>query len=304
MRILGVWIAVVSVFFIWQAIEYRGLVRRLAEAQFYEYEKYWPTLTVVALATLFSLPAIVIVWLQHRSAAKKAKDASADAIAAQRLLGTAGRLTWLFGVIALGSAGAAIVSLGLLLQVPSDREPAQSVVVGSPDSDRPADGLSTLTGSIDVLETAQFNEDLLLVKRTLYFAPVRAAAGDNAPLRYFVEVRRNDLSGDFHPIDFPEDPDNAWVWRYRVPNLSLSPYTTGVLRHNALPGEIVNLYRHAGYQVADDNYVLLRSKARIQWRYFMLAAEFALSALIAAAMAALLRAREHRIAGKLREALA
>src|SRR5688572_7403801 len=62
-RVLGFWIAVVSLFFLFQALDYRGIVALLAEWQFLHFKRYWPTLTFLAVTTLFSAPLILAVWL-------------------------------------------------------------------------------------------------------------------------------------------------------------------------------------------------------------------------------------------------
>lgn len=294
-RALLAWVVVVSLVFLWQALEYRGLVAWLAEAQFLQFDRYWPTLTFVALAAVFSLPLLLVVGLMRADQRRNDKLRAAQLDDERQLLGRTQRLYEFFLAVAIGSLAAALLCLVLMFRLPSDKGPVRSIVMGSPDAIAPLDGRATITGAVDVRETSQFNENLLLVKRTLYFAPVRTGANDKGPLRYFVEVRRDDVPPGYNRIQFPDEKDDVHAYRFRVPRLAFSPYTSGMLKRNALPGEIVHLYRYAGYEVAADNYVLFRSGDQLRWRYYMLAGQFAISAVLAGAFALYVRRRARRL---------
>jgi hypothetical protein len=292
---LGVWLALVSLFFLKQTIDYVGLIARLAEWQFLFFDRYWPTLTFLALTLLCSSPLILALWLIRARQRRDEKLGPARIDDGRILSGRLMRLQSFFMGIAVGSVTAAILSLFLMLQLPSDEGAPRSIVLGSPDAMAPGEGPAILTGSVDVSETAQFNENLILVKRTLYFAPIRSGPDDKSPLRYFVEVRRNDVRGDYNKINFPKGRDLVRLWRYEVPGLSFTPYQSGVLRRRGLPGEIANGYRYAGYQVDPDNYVLFRSKERLTWRYLVIAAEFLLTAIIAGVMTGIMWRRRRKL---------
>ncbi|MBN8818046.1 MAG: hypothetical protein J0I80_04920 [Sphingomonas sp.] len=280
-RLLGFWIALVSLYFLFQALDYRGLIGWLAELQFLHFDRYWPTLTFVAMTGLFSLPLVALVWLLRMRQRHSETFGPARVDDARIIRGRLARLQGFFAGVSAGSLVAAIIVLILRMQLPVDSGSPRSIVLGSPDAIAPVEGRAVITGSVDLDETSQFNENLLLVKRTLYFAPVRAP-GDRGPLRYFVEVKREDVKGPYNQIHFPKDKERlVHVWRFRVPGIQFTPYMQGVLRRRALPGEIVNLYRYAGYKVDDDNYVLFSAPEKLSWRYYVLAGEFALSTIIA-----------------------
>lgn len=300
-RVLGFWIAIVSLFFLFQALDYRGLIARLAEIQFLHFDRYWPTLTFVAVVTLFSLPLILAVWLLRVRQRRTESFGPARQDDLRIVKGRLARLQGFFAGVSAGSLLAAIIIVIMRLQLPSDEGMPRSIVVGSPDAIAPMEGRAVITGNVDLRETAQFNENLLLVKRSLYFAPVRASADDKGPLRYFVEVRRNDVPEGFHPIEFPKDEELVRVWRFQLSHLVFTPFMDGLLRRQALPGEIVNLYRHAGYEVDDDNYVLFSGPGKLTWRYNVLAAEFGISALISAIAAFIFGRRRRTVAKRLEE---
>jgi hypothetical protein len=294
-RALLAWVIVVSLVFLWQALEYRGLVAWLAELQFLQWDRYWPTLTFVALTTLFSTPMLLFVGLMRADQRRNDKLRAAQLDDERQLLGRTERLYEFFLAVALGSLAAVALCLFLMFRLPGERGPVRSVVMGSPDAIAPIDGRSTITGAVNLAETSQFNENLLLVKRTLYFAPVLSGNNPKEPLRYFVEVRREDVPPGYNRIAFPEEKDDVHVYRFRVPEVAFSPYMNGMLKRNALPGEIVHLYRYAGYKVAPDNFVLFRSADQLRWRYYMLAGQFAISAIIAGLFAIYVRRRRRKL---------
>ncbi|MBT2185359.1 hypothetical protein [Sphingobium nicotianae] len=304
-RVLGFWVAVVSLFFLFQSVEYRGIVAQLAEWQYLEFKRYWPALTFVALTTLFSAPLIIAVWLlrvrQRRDEGLGPARVDDGRIIRSRL----GRLQGFFMGMCAGSLLAVVIILILRLQLPSDQGTPRSIVLGSPDAIAPVEGRAVLTGTVDLSETAQYNEDLFLVKRTLYFAPIREATpgpdtAKNEPLRYFVEVRRNDVKG-YDAIKFPDQKKLVRVWRFRVPEGAFTPYLQGVLRRRALPGEMMSLYRYAGYDVDSDTYVLFSSPEKLSWHYYVLAGEFGLSALISGIAAIIFGRRKRAVTRRLQE---
>lgn len=297
LRLLGLWLALVGYYFLRQALGYRGLIADLAEYQFTHFDRYWPTFTFLALTALCTAPFIVILWL-IRERQKRSERYGPARIDDQRImLGRISRLQNFFAGVALG----ALICVGIIafqmLTLPRDDYGPRSIVIGSPDALGPADGRAVLTGSVDVGETAQFNEDLILVKRTFYFAPIRSGPTDKSPLKYFVQVRRDDARGKgrFNPIVFPQGDDKVRAWRFRVRDIAFTPYLDGVLQRGALPGEIANLYRYAGYDVDRDNYVLFSSNEPIRWRLQMLAGEFLIGATLTALVALLFARRRRKI---------
>lgn len=300
-RLLGLWLALVSFFFLQQSLNYHGLIARIAEIEFLHFDRYWPTFTFLALTTLCTAPLVIILWIIRARQRRNERLGPARIDDYRIMLGRVGRLQGFFAGISLGCLIGAGFFVLQMVMLPSDRYDPRSIVIGSPDSIGPADGRAVLTGSVDVGETSQFNEDLILVRRTLYFAPIRSGPDDKSPLRYFVQVRRNDVRGPYNPIVFPKGDDLVHAWRFRVKGISFTPYLDGVLQRGGLPGEIANLYRYAGYDVDRDNYVLYESNAPIRWRLQTLAGEFVIVAILAA-LVALYFARRRRHVRKLARA--
>lgn len=298
MQILGLWVTLVSLYFLWEAVTYRNLTGHLAEWEFLHFNRYWPTLTFLLLTFLCSAPLILPLYLIRRRQRRDERLGPARTDDLPFMLDRLSRLQSFFSGVAIGGVTAVVVILVLILQLPSDRDTPRSIVIGSLDAIAPPDARAVLTGSVQIGETAQFNENLLLVKRSLYFAPIRSGPHDKSPLRYFVQVRRTDVDNvddAYNPIHFPKRDRLVHVWRFRVPDIAFTPYLSGVLSRRALPGEVANAYHYAGYTVDRDNYVLFRSSATLAWRFEVLAAEFALVAIIASAIAWLFSWRRSRL---------
>lgn len=297
LRLLGLWLALVGYYFLRQALCYSGFIADLAEYQFLHFDRYWPTFTFLALTTLCTAPFFIILWA-IRARQKRSERYGPARVDDQRImLGRVGRLQNFFAGMSLGCVICVGIIAFQIFTLPSDAYEPRSIVIGSPDALGPADGRAVLTGAVDIGETAQFNEDLILVKRTFYFAPIRSGPQDKSPLKYFVQVRRDDVRGKgrFNPIVFPEGDDKVRAWRFRVRNIAFTPYVNGVLQRGALPGEIANLYRYAGYDVDRDNYVLFSSNEPIRWRLQMLAGEFLIAAILTALVALLFNRRRRKI---------
>jgi len=297
LRFLGLWLALVGYYFLREALSYRGFVADLAEYQFTHFDRYWPTFTFLALTALCTAPFFAVLWI-IRARQKSSEHYGPARVDDQRImLGRVGRLQNFFAGVSIGC----LICVGLIafqaLTLPSDKFGPRSIVIGSPDALGPADGRAVLTGTVDVGETAQFNEDLIVVKRTFYFAPIRSGPNDTSPLKYFVQVRRVDPKGQgrFNPIVFPQGDDKVRAWRFHVKGIAFRPYMDGVLQRGALPGEIANLYRYAGYDVDRDNYVLFSSNEPIRWRLQMLAGEFLIASILSALVALLFTRRRRKI---------
>ncbi|MBN8829428.1 MAG: hypothetical protein J0G94_02085 [Sphingomonadales bacterium] len=298
-RLLGFWIVLVGLFFLFQALNYRGLAGFLAEWQFLLFDRYWPTLTLLFLTTLFSLPPIILVWILRVRQRRKERSATGYIDNRRIVQGKFARTESFFLGACAGGLLAAVIVLILSLQLPSDEGLPREIELGKPEAIAPVEGRAVLRGNVDLSETAQFNEDLLLVKRTLYFAPIRPPH-DTGPLRYFVEVRRENVP-DYDDIRFPKDERLVKVWRFRVPNQTFTPYTNGLLRRHGLPGEIATLYRLAGHKVHYDNYVLFSSLEQLTWRYYVLAGEFFVWAVLAAIGAFIFGRRRRAVERRIRE---
>jgi hypothetical protein len=257
-RLLGLWVFLVLLYFLWEASEYRGLYALLSEWQFEQFGHYLPVLTFAFLAILFGSPA---AWL-FRARRRADRPVLGDRTGRAAAIATGSNFRRILFAFSGGLLGAALVTLLWTLTLPRMAPTTRIITVGAPDSIAPARGPATLRGHILYTRTAAFAQDLWITRRGVRFAPVLAAAGQERPrtIRYFVELL---------PTDVP-DP--------RMEQAVLE--RSGVLLRDALPGSIVRLYRYAGYTVESPYHVLYASGRTIRWPYYVTAVQLAVAALI------------------------
>ena len=257
-----VWVVLITLIFLWQALAYRGLVGLVAEWQFNEFGDYRPVLTYLVFTLLLG-PLPLLLFRRRRRPAREGPQQSvlSDYAAAQ---GSALRFLKSLYVLAILAFGAAVICLVAMWWLPSDTGPIQRINASDTLSANPKEGATELGGKIIYNSTSAFDENLWFVRHSTRFAPLIGDGTDETAIRYFVELSPSSRSAT----------TNAGVRR-------------GILKRNALPGELLRLYRYAGFRVFPDHYVLFNSTDTMRWPYLMTAIELAgcgLLILIAAAI--------------------
>ncbi len=249
-QVLLGWAAIVALIALWQTLTYSGAVAIAAEWQFDRFGRYFPALTLIVLAALFGSP---VLFLLRRRPRRHDDPGVALAIAAERQACLLLRiLLWLAGGFCL----AALVALALVLFLPATTGAPLRVTVGAPGSISPDEGPTRLVGAVQYDRTSAFDGNLLLFRRSFRFAPVQPIGRPSSDLRYFIE-----LGPDEHIAP-------------------VSAERTGILRRGSLPGEIIRLYRYAGYELTKPHYVLYQSRTSMRWPYYVTAAHLAFVALV------------------------
>lgn len=273
-RILGIafWAipGIIALWLFWLAITYRGLIALAAEWQFNAIGRYYPTMTYLVLASIVFSPVVAALWWRRRRARRAAETAGNEGLAATVAEGAT-------GVILLSIAGAlglvALLSLIMMLTLPGGRQDkADILIVGAPGSSSPPTGATALRGYVLFDRVAAFDEDLWLVRRSVRFAPVFAAGQRDRVVRYFVELP-------------PSERNEA------IPSLATR---RGTLKQGGLPGEVIRLYRYAGFRIEQPYYVLFASRESMRWPYLVVAAQAALAGLLFFAGGWLLRYRTRK----------
>ncbi|WP_375401959.1 hypothetical protein [uncultured Sphingomonas sp.] len=261
-RTLGfsLWLALVSLFLLWQAATYRGFMSLVGEWQFNAFGRHYPTFNYVVLVFLLGLPGYLL-FLRPRKPRREERPESALMRSATAFLKA------LFGVAA-GLGGAMLLVALLLLFLPRESGELQRIDLSRPLVAQPHDGPAILSGDIIYERTAGFDEDLLVARRSFRFTPVIGVGNEPGDLRFFVQLP-------------PADE------RTRRGVRSVK----GVLKRNGLPGEIVRLFRYAGYRLDEPHYVLFAEPAAMRWPYRTALAQFAVGAVLALLFALLQRRR-------------
>lgn len=265
-RIAGfsIWLALVAVILLWQAASYRGIMSLVGEWQFNGFGRHYPTFNYVLLVFLLCLPGYLL-FLRPRPQEGREGPASLLLRSATALLKA------LLGVAA-GLGAAVLIVLVVMLFLPRESGEVQRIDLSRPALTLPREGPTTITGDIIYERTAGFDEDLLLARRSFRFAPLVGPQDEEGRLRFFVQ---------FAPVDERTRGGTSTV--------------SGVLKRDGLPGEVVRLFRYAGYELDDPHYVLFTESAAMRWPYLTAMAQFAVGALLALLFALLQRRRIRRV---------
>jgi hypothetical protein len=268
-RVVIAWIIplLLSLWLLWQTVNYRGLIALAAEWQFNIFGRYYPTLTFLLLALIVFSPLIIWSAVMRRRRSKSEDAADLDPVARRQRGALAVLRLLIAAAIAVGVIG--LIALLSLAALPSSSGTVQQVSAGGLGQTLPREGPTALTGTVVFDRTTAFDEDLWFVGRSVRFAPMIGRAEDGRRLRFFVELPANERN---------DNPPQFMTRR-------------GILQRGGLPGEVLRLYRYVGYQVDEPYYVLFASRASMRWPHLMVAGESALAALLILIAAVLVRAR-------------
>lgn len=249
---LWTWIVIASLYFLWENTVAQGVANWLLERQYGELGAFRPTSTLFGLFLLVGLPAIALFFLywrrQHRRTRQEPADPVGFASVHRRLL-----------LMVAGVAGAgAIISLLLMLGLPTTDGPIRPIAASGPPGAELPDGATRLTGPRPVGPKVRYVVRLPWGERVTYYVPVPGDAGTGT--RLFVQL----------------DSDGA------VP-----AEIAGLTARNALPPSVRNLFANLGIRAPGPHYVLFTQPAELRRPYLLAAAQCALAGLIVLFFAAL-----------------
>lgn len=265
--VFSIWVALVALYFLWETAHYRGLVALLGEWQFTNFGRYLPTFTYALVVFVLTVPGMLLFRRPRRSRSgeETARVIYSGTVFTRALAGVAG-----------GLAIAAVVALLAMATLPSSQGPVQRVAVQPNNAAVAREGATELRGVVDYERTAAFDADLLASRYSRRFAPVLAPNQTATTLQYFVELP---------PVDGPYDARMATL--------------TGVMRQGGLPGELIRLYRYAGYEIDRPYFVLFINPDTMRRPYLVAALQLAIGAILAAVLALLQRRRVQRLQHRL-----
>ncbi len=262
----------IFLFLLPQSVFYRGLVSLLAEWQFSWFGNYLPILTVILPVLILTLLLLLIFWLIFRLRKKDDQDEPELSLAEQAKNALAkARMSMLsFFVLTALSFIAVIVTLALMIALPSDSGKVQKISVGSIPFTEPKEGRAELDGVLDWQKLATIKRNLVFASQRTYFIPIVSQIADRKSTRYFVQVFRPEfvLPRNQMPGRVPEREHLLEQGLITPTKDGPSGLVSGVLRQDGLPDEIVMLYEKAGLTVHPDHHVLYRKASDMRWPYW------------------------------------
>ena len=228
------WVALVSIVLLWQKVNYWGLFAFAAELQFNAFGSYRPAFTYLSLVALLCAPLLLLPFSRWRELRLKQASLSPDVRMSLMIGATSRWIKTSFGAAIAVAVVAFAIALSALL-LPSANGPVSQITL-SDEAAPPPLGPVVLSGRLLSNKTSVFNEDFFVLRRNNRFAPMVAEGADQTVLHYFVEL----------PVGAPVVQKDAKGER------------KGILRRGGLPGELVRLYRYAGFRI-DPNYHVLFS---------------------------------------------
>lgn len=264
----GLFIAVVALVGIWLGWNYAGLMHWLGELEFRLFNRWHPAITVLSLA---AIPALVWrgwIWLRRRrrrAAGQRQSDAAARARTLLYL-----RALQLLLIAAAGVALAlAMAAMVQFLSLPDTDAPPRPLNVERIEAFK--EGPVQLQSMRTIGPLARYEEGLFGIGPDYWFVPVvsrHTALGPEFTLFAEVEGRRDALLTADH---------------------------AGILRHDALPRELIVLYRSYGMRVSDTASVVYLDRASLQRGTLFFLFEALLAAAITLIFAAYARRRIRRL---------
>jgi hypothetical protein len=244
------WMIVVAIVLLWQTVSYRGAMAVVGEWQYNTFGRQYPTFNFVFLVFALTLPGYLL-FLKPRTRSSSEQPEAATFRSALTLLKV------MFGA-AIGFGAATLVTLAVMLTLPGSTGVVQRIDLANPNLLPPREGPTQISGSIIYERTAGFDEDLLLTRRTYRFAPIVGSRQNANDVQFFVQIP---------PVDDQSRRGTTTM--------------NGVLKRNGLPGELVRLFRYAGFNLTEPHYVLYAEPTAMRWPYLMTMVQFMIGALLA-----------------------
>lgn len=229
----ALWIALVSGYMAWGAINHSGLYRWLADLQVAQTGGYYPRWTGIIPALLLCAPAL---WFLRRLADQAAAAQPAGPAAEAQRIGRTARITASAGIVA------GIIGVGAFVMaqsVPDGSEPALDFNLAVLGTGAPVPAHKVrIRGDVDPEATTGVTETGGANDRSTLYAGFRADNGaKDAPLRLFIE--RNVAGG-----------------AEAVTAQAFLPDQDGYLVENGLPALALSDLQERGIAVASPHYVL------------------------------------------------
>lgn len=241
-----------ALYFLWEAVSYRGLFERLAEWEIGRFGTYVPLLTYLLLLGLAVIPVWIIIRFLMRRAGE---DMDTQAVLELRLA-QALRLRFLLvglGVTSLTIASGFVIFAGWMLPGQSGQlQTLSSAEFGTlPGTEGPARIVGGELGTI-----IYFGQDWFIGDDRMAFSPYRSPVPGNGVAQIFVQLEATDKN--------------------ELEKIVQRPSWSGIIVEGGLPGPVRVLFNDIGISIATPHYTLYQNEYALKIRYWLQAIQWAL----------------------------
>lgn len=245
------WTLICGLYFLWEALAYRGLFGRLAEFQIARFGSYVPLLTYLALFMLAVLPAWIVVWFFAR---RHEEDLSLGDLIELRVT-QARKLRLLLVALATASFSVAVgFAIYALWFLPGQNGELRTIAASEFGSVPVQEGPTRIVGG-ELGTVIFFGQDWSVGDDRVAFSPYRPVADSNGPARVFVQLEATGKKDGGSIVQRP-----AW---------------SGIIVEGGLPGTVRVLFNYIGVGISDPYYTLYQNEYALKVRFWLQAIQWA-----------------------------
>ena len=244
------WAAICAVYFLWEALSYRGFFGRLAELQIGKFGAYAPFLTYLFLFGVAIVPALFIVWILRPSG----RDVAGDASLVELRISQARRLRLIIALLGIISVATSAAFLAYSIFVlPGQEGSLRTLAISDIGAVAVNEGPTRLVGG-ELGTIVYFGHNWYVGDERMAFAPYRPPSGSDGLAYVFVEL----------------DARN----REALAATEQRPVWSGILVEGGLPGAARVLFNSIGVGVAEPHYTLYRDEYALKIGYWLQAVQW------------------------------
>lgn len=239
------WTLICGLYFLWEALAYRGLFGRLAEFQIARFGSYVPLLTYLALFVLAVVPAWLIVWFLAR---RHEEELDLGELIELRLT-QARKLRLLLVALATASFSVAVgFAVYALWFLPGQNGELRTIAASEFGSVPVQEGPTRIVGG-ELGTVIFFGQDWFIGDDRMAFSPYRPVADSDGLSRVFVQLETTGKKDREAIVQRP-----AW---------------SGIIVEGGLPGTVRVLFNYIGVGISDPYYTLYQNEYALKVRFWL-----------------------------------
>lgn len=248
------WLGLAGLYFLWEAMNYRGFFGRLAELQIHYFAAYAPLLTFLFLFGLAALPAWLLLRVLRR---REQQEQSPSEILSLQIKRGKRLRTILYSFAAATMVVVAAFIVFVLFMLPSPQGNVQTIAASDVGTIAVKEGPARMVGG-EIGTIVFFGQDWFIGDDRMAFAPYRAAGKDGRLARVFVQLEAKNKT--------------------QLASITQRPAWSGILVEGGLPGTARVLFNSLGVGISDPYYTLYRDEYSLKIRYWLQAIQWTILA--------------------------